>query len=122
MVFFFVFTNVICFVSVYHTNIKRLPTTPTQSLIRSAIFSRAGPPKRVNFLTHYESTSVKCFSQEHNNTLHSLETEPRMDYPAVANLRSYTLSYTATSWDTGVECFFLKTRHLRIAQRQSVEF
>ena len=46
-------TEVICFASVYHTNMNCLSTTPTQSLLHHAHanFEQTGTPQRVDCLT-----------------------------------------------------------------------
>ena len=50
--------NVVCFVFVYHTNMDRLFTKPTRSLIRHAIFSQTGPPRRADCLAPGTITGV----------------------------------------------------------------
>ena len=42
--------DIVRFASVFHTNVDRLSTTPSRSLIRHAIFSQTKPLRRVNCL------------------------------------------------------------------------
>ena len=72
-----------------------LSTTSAQSLIRHAIYSQTGPPRRVDAWHSYGSISVKCLFHRYNDQLPSSGTEPKVDNLAVANLRSYLLSCTA---------------------------
>ena len=44
-------SDIKCSLSLYPTNMDRLSTTPTRRLICHAIFSQAGPPRRVDRLT-----------------------------------------------------------------------
>ena len=55
------------YTSVYHTNMDRLSTTPTRSLIRHAILSQTGTPRWEDAWPVYGSISVKCFSQRQCN-------------------------------------------------------
>ena len=48
---------------------------------------------------------VKCLSQRHNDTSPSSETKQTADTLAIANLRSFPLSYIAASRDENVKCF-----------------
>ena len=56
--------------SVYDTNMDRLSTTPTQNLIRNAVFSQTGPPRQVDSLAPW------CLFQKQSDALLSLETKP----------------------------------------------
>ena len=79
-----------------------LSTMPTRILIRYALFSKSGPPRRVDYLVRYGSTGVKCLAQGHNDTLPNSGTEPVADNLAITYLRSYPMICIATSWDDNV--------------------
>ena len=85
--------DVICYTSVYYT----------KSLTRYASFSQNEPPWAVDALTMLWVHRPKMSFPTHKDTLLSSKTEPRVNNLAVANLPSYPLSYTATSWDDSVE-------------------
>ena len=51
----------ICFASVYHTNIDRLATTPTRSMLCHAIVSQSELAQKVILLRKYK---LKLFSQD----------------------------------------------------------
>ena len=67
------------FVSVFHSNMDRLSTTLTQSLIWKAIYGQTGPSQRVDYSVMEWKYRRKCLSQRHNNALSSSETEPIVD-------------------------------------------
>ena len=80
--------DVMCFAYVYHNNMDRLSTALTQSLIRHAIFSQTGTPRRVDCLVPLCEHKRNCLSHGPNDTLPSWGTEPRVANPAVAILCS----------------------------------
>ena len=94
------------FVNIFHMYSNKalvIETGSTSTLMRMLL----GYSWRHNTSTAFVllcSVGVKCVCQRHSDTLHSLGTEPRVDSLAVANLRSYPLSSTATSMDISVKC------------------
>ena len=84
---------------------NRLSTTPTRSLIRYAIFSQTGPPRRVNcFAPLREYRHKESFPRTQQNIAKFAETEPRADNLTIDNLRSHPQSCPAVSWDDSVKC------------------
>ena len=61
--------HLLCLKHMLHAS--RLSTTPTQSLIRRAIFYQNGSPRQVGCLTPLWEYRRKVFSQGRNDTLHS---------------------------------------------------
>ena len=132
-----------CFTSDYHTNMDRLSTTPSRNLIPHIIFSQSGLTRR-----EYCLSSFKCLSQRHSDATPGWGNEPResttlrfpktqrcnagfekrtarVDNLAVANLRFYLSSFTATSWDIALNVFLQRhntaLRAFVTPQWQSVE-
>ena len=82
--------------------VPRLSTTTTRNFLRHEIFSQTGQPRLIDLWTRFGNIVVKYFFQVHNDTLPSLETEPRADKLAVSNLRSYPLRCIAASRNRAV--------------------
>ena len=73
---------------------SRLPTLTTRTLIRHAIFDHTGPPRRSIAWPRYGNIGGMCLAQEHNDTLPSSGSEPRVNNLAVAKFCSYPLRCT----------------------------
>ena len=84
--------------SVYLADMDRLSAHINTKLDTFCIFSQTVPPRRANALARCGIIGVKCLAQVHNDALPNSETEPRVDYLAVANLRTCKLHHFVNAY------------------------
>ena len=89
-----------CFAFVYHINIDCLSNT---LIATSCKVNEIGSPRRVETWLRYRNTGIKCLFQKINDTLPSLDIEPRVNDFANAKFRLYVLSCTSASWEVRVK-------------------